>query len=505
MATADQFTYGARISGMVTDGNNPLGLSGVCVSVTAPGASGQAVTAADGTYSISGLPSGTYTVEFDPTCSGTVSSSDLVQWYTDAPTAADSTPVSVTGSQNMSGVDATLYSNIGALPGAPAGVTAMWADGSATVTWSDPENNGSAIKIYTVTAIDATNPANGGQSYAALGAKATSCTVSGLVNGDSYSFVVTATNAVGTGPASAPSNSVMPITVPGAPTAVTAVHSLVSPSATVSWTAPASDGGSSVVSYLVKASGNGGQACSTLGATSCVVNGLVTGASYSFFVVATNIVGPGPASAASDQVKIGRWSEVALTLSSPYGVYGHEQLVRVSVLVYARFVKHAAVPTGTVTISELAKTLCSFKLKAGAGSCDLPASALAKGSYHLVATYSGNLSYLGSSRAKKFIVGGPAATFTTLHLSHTTASFGHESVTNMTVITKTHRAGTPTGKVTVSAGGKVVCTIVLRNDIGSCRLGASELPVGTYTLTATYPGGSLFLASRATAKLTVVH
>lgn len=87
-----------------------------------------------------------------------------------------------------------------------------------------------------------------------------------------------------------------------------------------------------------------------------------------------------------------------------------------------------------VTITELSKTLCSFKLMAGAGSCYLPSRALVKGTYRLVATYSGGSSYLGSSRAKKLVVGGAAATCTTLHLSHTQVSFGREGITNLTVI-----------------------------------------------------------------------
>ena len=66
----------------------------------------------------------------------------------------------------------------------------------------------------------------------------TSTVVAGLTPGTAYTFKVSATNAVGTGPSSAASNAVTPTapTAPAAPTGVSAVPA--DSSATVTWTAP---------------------------------------------------------------------------------------------------------------------------------------------------------------------------------------------------------------------------------------------------------------------------
>ena len=180
-------------------------------------------------------------------------------------------------------------------PGAPTGVSAVAGDGSATVSWTAPvSDGGAAITGYTVTS----SP----DSKTCSTTSATSCTVTGLANGTAYTFTVTATNSVGTSDASNASAAVTPTapaTAPGAPSGVSAVAG--DGSATVSWTAPDSDGGAAITGYTVTAS-PGGASCSTTGATSCTVNGLDNFTGYTFTVTATNSVGTSDASDASDVV-----------------------------------------------------------------------------------------------------------------------------------------------------------------------------------------------------------
>jgi sugar lactone lactonase YvrE len=95
-----------------------------------------------------------------------------------------------------------------ARPGAPTIGQATAGDGSASVTFKAPaENGGPPITSYTVTAKDLTDPAAGGQTASG---KDSPITVGGLTNGDSYTLSVTASNAGGAGPASSSSNTVMP-------------------------------------------------------------------------------------------------------------------------------------------------------------------------------------------------------------------------------------------------------------------------------------------------------
>ena len=180
------------------------------------------------------------------------------------------------------------------VPDAPTAATATAGNTSASVSFTPGSDEGSTITSYTVTASDSTTPANGGQT--ASGASSP-ITVSGLTNGDSYTFTVTATNANGTGPASDPSNAVTPSTVPDAPTAATATAG--NGSASVAFT-PGGDEGSTITGYTVTANdsttpANGGQTAS--GASSPItVGSLTNGDSYTFTVTAANANGTGPAS-----------------------------------------------------------------------------------------------------------------------------------------------------------------------------------------------------------------
>jgi hypothetical protein len=168
---------------------------------------------------------------------------------------------------------------------APSKVVAVPGNASAAVSWTAPSSNGgSPITSYTAIA-------SPGGKTCTWTTGPLRCTVSGLVNGDPYTFTVTATNVAGTGPASMPSSAVTPATAPGAPIDVKAIPG--DGSATLSWSAP-SDGGSTITGYTVTAA-PGGKAC-TAASTKCEITGLNPMTEYTLSVVAANTVGRSSAS-----------------------------------------------------------------------------------------------------------------------------------------------------------------------------------------------------------------
>jgi titin len=179
-----------------------------------------------------------------------------------------------------------------AVPGAPVALTAVASNVQVSLSWTAPaDNGGSAITSYAIERA----LVSGGQWVRIDTTSALSYVSTGLVNGTAYSFRIVATNAAGEGSASVAVNAT-PATTPSAPQNVTAT--IADSAITVSWLAPASNGGSVVTSYVVETTTDGTSWTTGAATTSTVatVSGLVNGLSYGVRVRAINIVGSGTTS-----------------------------------------------------------------------------------------------------------------------------------------------------------------------------------------------------------------
>lgn len=197
------------------------------------------------------------------------------------------------------------------LPDAPTAAVATRGNAQASVAFTAPGwTGGSPITQYTVTSSPGNVVATGTTSPVV---------VTGLTNGQAYTFTVVATNANGDSVPSAPSNEVTPITVPDAPVIGTATAG--NGEATLSFTPSVGDGGSAITGYTVTAM-PGSLSLATAGSP-VTFTGLANGTSYTFTVVANNAAGASVASAASNAVvpqgapTITGFGDITLTWGAP--------------------------------------------------------------------------------------------------------------------------------------------------------------------------------------------
>ncbi len=185
-------------------------------------------------------------------------------------------------------------------PDAPSNLTAT-ASGRTEITlsWRAPSNNGGAA----VTGYQIEVSANAGGSWTNLetntGSAATTYTHTGLTEGDTRHYRVSAINSVGTGtPSNVASATTGAVTAPDAPAGLSATAT--GPTAILlSWSAPSNHGGAVITGYQIEWSVDAGGTWSDLvadtrsTATTYTHTGLAAATRYDYRISAINAVGTG--------------------------------------------------------------------------------------------------------------------------------------------------------------------------------------------------------------------
>ena len=317
------------------------------------------------------------------------------------------------------------------VPGAPTSVTASAGIAQASLSWTAPSTGGSAITDYIV---EYSSDSGTNWSTFSDGTSTTaSATVTGLTNGTAYIFRVSAVNAIGTGSVSSSTSPVTPSasTAPGAPTSLSATAGAAQ--LALSWTAPASDGGSAITGYSVQYTPAGGSATTvSTGSTSTsyTLTGLTNGTAYTVAVAAVNAIGTGTYSSTTSGTPVtvpgaptgvagtSGDAQVALTWTAPSSTGGSAitdytvQYSSNSGSTWTTFSRSAST-TASATVTGLTNgTAYTFQVRAinaaGNGSYSSASSAVTPAAAaELALTQSAGVTWTGSgSAASKYAYAG---------------------------------------------------------------------------------------------------
>ncbi|MTA27759.1 MAG: hypothetical protein F2562_02750, partial [Actinobacteria bacterium] len=308
--------YGFRVTALTAAGpgatsdvvtGTPYGAASAPSNLVAAASSGQAQLSWVAPSSTGGNPITGYRIE--QTVDGGTTWTDAV-----ANTGTTATTYSLNGLDNGvtillrvsavtsagSGATSNIATAIPSSPSAaPVNLTGLAANAQAVLTWLPPADTG-GLPVIGYLVERSLDSSTWSVATANTGSAVPASVQSGLLNGTTYYFRVSAITAGGTGAATAPI-AVTPFTTPSAPTNLTPAPG--DGQVALSWNAPVSNGGVAITDYKVDQSFDGGitwsSAVSTTGGLrTATVTGLTNGAPILFRVFAVNAAGVGTPTAA---------------------------------------------------------------------------------------------------------------------------------------------------------------------------------------------------------------
>ncbi|MFT4058128.1 MAG: fibronectin type III domain-containing protein [Legionella sp.] len=271
--------------------------------------------------------------------------------------------------------------------------------------------------------------------------------------------------------------------VPGAPTI--GIATAGNAQATVTFTAPSSDGGFPITQYTVTSSPGG--LTGTAASSPVTVTGLTNGTSYTFTVTATNSSGTGPASAASNSV-IPQASQV-ITFTNPGSqTYGTSPTLTATA--------SSGLP---VTFTSSTTSVCTITTSGtltfiSSGTCTINANQAGNAAYTAAPQVIQSFSVIKASQVITFTNPGPQTYGTSPTLTATASSGLPVTFTSSTISVCTI---TPGGTLTFISSGNCTITASQAGDtdysaapdvVQSFNVIASPAPVAP-TLNATASAG----------------
>ena len=222
--------------------------------------------------------SGTWTSTGGTASSYTVTGLTNGQFYTFRVRAVNRVGAGLASSSQSATPTSTVVA-----PDAPFGLSATPGNRQVMLSWVQP-SGGAALTHYEY-------DQDGSGTWTSTGGTASSYTVTGLTNGQSYTFRVRAVNSAGQSAASGSRTATPTTTAPEAPESLRFTPG--DQQVTLRWRAPTNDGGEPITHYEYEQDRSGAWISTGGTATSHTVTGLNNGQTYTFRVRAVNALGNG--------------------------------------------------------------------------------------------------------------------------------------------------------------------------------------------------------------------